>query len=290
VSQEPSVSSSKIIADYLRLLKTPLAVPEFSASPLSTALPSRDISRPCVLLLSPHPDDECLTGALPLRLMREQGWQTVNIAVTLGSDSARRKERKNELAKACATLGFACILPEEEGFSDINVHARSADPTAWNNKVKQIEKIIAHIQPQAILMPHAEDGHATHSGTHFLGMNALANMPQNFTCAIVLTEYWHPLPAPNAIVGIGENDASTLMSALACHEGEVARNAYDKRFPSFLIDTVRRGETLNGNGKIAPAMDFAQMVQLGVWVRGRFVPSALNRFIGAEDPINALFT
>ena len=57
------------------------------------------------LLFSPHPDDECITGALPLRLMREAGIQIINIPVTFGSDSARRSARADELEKACAYLG-----------------------------------------------------------------------------------------------------------------------------------------------------------------------------------------
>ena len=36
---------------------------------------------PKVLIFSPHPDDECIIGALALRLMRESGYQVVNVAV-----------------------------------------------------------------------------------------------------------------------------------------------------------------------------------------------------------------
>ena len=108
------VSSQSLIADYLRLLRQPLAAPEVSAPPLSTELSSRDPSQRCALILSPHPDDECLTGALPLRLLREQNWQIINVCATLGSNLARRADRKKELASACTTLGFACVLPTEE--------------------------------------------------------------------------------------------------------------------------------------------------------------------------------
>jgi len=36
-------------------------------------------------------------------------------------------------------------------------------------------------------------------------------------------------------------------------------------------------------------MDFGQMLTLGVWLKSRFVPSALNRLVGASDSIAALF-
>jgi hypothetical protein len=35
---------------------------------------------PVALLFSPHPDDEVLTGLLPLRLQREAGARVVNVA------------------------------------------------------------------------------------------------------------------------------------------------------------------------------------------------------------------
>jgi LmbE family N-acetylglucosaminyl deacetylase len=290
VSQEsPGISAQEVVAGYLRLLHEPLAAPDISADPLSTALPKRDTGHSCALLLSPHPDDECLMGALPLRLRRERNWQVVNVAVTLGSNVDRRAERAKELAKACAVLDFQSVLSEKEGFSDITLAAQALDAAAWAKKVERITKIIADIRPQVLFMPHAEDRHATHIGAHFLGMDALAKMPKDFACAVVLTEYWSPLAEPNTMIGIGEGEMSALMSALACHVGEVTRNAYDRRFPSYLIDTVRRGERLSGAGKKAPAMDFAQMVQLGVWLGGKFVPSALNRFVGAQDSLGALF-
>ncbi len=41
---------------------------------------------PIALIMSPHPDDECIMGGLPLRLMREAGFRIINVAVTLGSN------------------------------------------------------------------------------------------------------------------------------------------------------------------------------------------------------------
>ena len=34
------------------------------------------------LILSPHPDDECIIGGLPLRLMKEGGIRIINVAIT----------------------------------------------------------------------------------------------------------------------------------------------------------------------------------------------------------------
>ena len=46
-----------------------------------------------VLIFAPHPDDECITGALALRLMREAGKQIINIPVTFGSNEKRHAGR-----------------------------------------------------------------------------------------------------------------------------------------------------------------------------------------------------
>jgi hypothetical protein len=92
------------------------------------------------------------------------------------------------------------------------------------------------------------------------------------------------------MIGVGENDVATILSGLVCHVGEVARNPYDRRFPAFLIDNVRRGsERLNGIGAAAVAIDFAEIYKLGVWRNGKFMPSALNRIVGADDSVGTLF-
>ena len=290
MSQESSLSSEEIIAAYLRLLSSPIAAPTLSALPLLTTLPLRDASQPCALLLSPHPDDECLTGILPLRLLREQNWRIINIAVTLGSNRDRRAKRRDELAKACAVLGFACVLPEEDGFSGVNAATRETDPALWGQMVSRLGAIIAQLQPQLILLPHAADYNATHRGTHELGLDALASLGRDFTCAVALTEYWQPMDEPNVMVGASESDAAALLSALSCHVGEVARNPFDRHFPAHLIDNVRRGgEKLSGQGTAGAAIDFASLYKLGIWLNGKFVPSALKRLVDANEGIGALF-
>src|SRR5262245_48167943 len=59
-----------------------------------------------VLIFSPHPDDECIIGALPLRLLREAKWRVINVAVTQGSKKERQAERFAELQRACEFMGY----------------------------------------------------------------------------------------------------------------------------------------------------------------------------------------
>ena len=91
------------------------------------------------------------------------------------------------------------------------------------------------------------------------------------------------------MIGIGEIDAAALLSALACHEGENARNPFDARFPAYLIDNVRRGsERIGGKGVASAPMDFAMLYKFGIWKNGQFIPSALNRIVGVDEQIGGV--
>jgi LmbE family N-acetylglucosaminyl deacetylase len=276
---------SGLIAEYIKLLRRPLDKPDVAASVLSTVLPVRG-TKPVALLLTPHPDDECLFGALPLRLLREQGWQIINLAMTLGSKADRRAARKTELAQACATLGFDCLLPDADGFSGLTPMTRDSDQVSWAKMVTRVADMIAQLQPTAIFMPHVQDAHPTHIGVHHLGMDALLKQRNDFVCAVIQTEYWQPIAEPNLMIGIGEKEVTDLLAALTCHAGEVARNPYDLRFPAYLIDNVRRGsERVRGQGKEAAPMDFAMLYEYGVWKQNRYLPSALRRIVGPQDSL-----
>ena len=50
------------------------------------------------LLFSPHPDDECIIGLLPLRMTRETKMQVINVPVTYGSNVERQAGRAQESA------------------------------------------------------------------------------------------------------------------------------------------------------------------------------------------------
>ena len=98
-------------------------------------LPSQPLKLPpsgkCCVILSPHPDDECIVGALPLRLLREGGWRVVNVAVTHGSNPARQLARAVELKNACQALGFENVFLAERGLLRISADSRSNDPRLW---------------------------------------------------------------------------------------------------------------------------------------------------------------
>lgn len=213
-------------------------------------------SGPVVLLFSPHPDDECITGLLPLRLMRELGHQVVNVPVTFGSNVARQADRAAELANACAALGWRIDRPGE-GYATLAV----ADVVA----------LLGKWQPETVLFPHADDWNSRHIATHHIVVEALGQMGPEFCCRVIETEFWGAMADPNLMVEGDVTSVADLVAATSLHVGEVARNPYHLRLPAWMQDNVRRGgELVGGQGAAVPEFDFATLYRLRRWQAGRF--------------------
>jgi LmbE family N-acetylglucosaminyl deacetylase len=256
--------------------------------PPSPALPA---NAPRALVFSPHPDDECITGALPLRLRREAALRVINVAVTFGSKLSRRRARRRELQKACAYLGFATLPAAPSGLERITPQSRAEDRRSWARSVSAIAGILGDAKPLAIFVPHEHDGHDTHIGTHFLILDALAKLPPGFRCWVVETEFWRALEAPNLMVESSPRHVAALMTALTFHAGEVRRNPYHLLLPAWMQDNVRRGaELVGGRGGAAPDFSFATLYRLRRWERGRLLDApARRRLLAIGDNPLGLF-
>jgi len=243
------------------------------AGKISTrARPNIPASAPRVLIFSPHPDDECIVGGLALRLLREAGWNVINVAVTLGSKKERQASRQLELQNACALLGFGVVVPKEQGWPRITLESRKQNRAHWQAAVRVVAGILAEHRPRVIFIPHEQDGHPVHIGTHFLVLDALKTLPAGFRCHVIETEFWGQMTEPNLLVELSAADVGDLVAALACHAGEVRRNPYHVRLPAWLIDNVRRGaERVGGQGGRAPDFVFGAIYRLKQWSHGRLV-------------------
>ena len=206
--------------------------------------PATDPGAPVALIFSPHPDDECIIGGFPLRLMRESGLRVIDVAVTLGSNRQRQSARWQELKDACDWLGFDLESTGAHGLEHINPAARQKDPEQWVNAVSVIATTLTKNRPRVIFFPHEGDWNSTHIGTHFLVMDALKTLPLDFECFLVETEFWRPMANPNLMVESSLNDVADLMGALTFHVGEVKRNPYHLRLPAWMQDNVRRSGSI----------------------------------------------
>jgi LmbE family N-acetylglucosaminyl deacetylase len=245
---------------------------------------------PRALIFSPHPDDEVIIGALPLRLLREQRLNVINVAVTLGSLAGRQTERWQELKNCCAYIGFGLLATREMGLEGINPIAREQQPKRWSAAVETIADILAAQRPSIVFLPHADDWNKTHIGTHYLVLEAMGRC-SDLTCQVVETEFWGAMDAPNLMVESSASDVADLVAALSLHVGEVARNAYHLRLPAWMMDNVRRGaELVGGQGGAAPSFAFATLYRLRLWADGR-LHEVLNggQVLSSQDDLSKLF-
>jgi LmbE family N-acetylglucosaminyl deacetylase len=278
-----------LVAEYARFFRSGKNYP-LGGFP---ALPKVPVSAdaPVALIFSPHPDDECIIGALAYRLLRESQWNIRNVAVTQGSNRARQAERLTELRNACDYLGFGLIQTAPSGLEAITPKARQENPTEWAGKVRGIADLLSNEKPRVLFVPHEHDWNGTHIGVHHLVMDALGTLPSSFTTFVVETEYWGQMPKPNLMVEASEEQVTHQVTALSFHVGEVRRNPFHLLLPAWMQDNVRRGsELVGGQGGAAPDFGFATLYRLRVWRDGKLgeVISG-GRNLGVREPPAALF-
>jgi len=232
-----------------------------------------DKNAPVALILSPHPDDECIIGGLPLRLLKEGGLRIVNVAITQGSNPARKQERLQELQGACGWIGFELEQTGPDGLERIRPETPLEDPAHWSGAVSTLSKIFQKYKPATIFLPHAKDWNQTHLGTHLLALDALERA--NDLCPILIeTEYWGQMPEPNLMVENTIEEVAELLGALSHHQGELERNPFHLRLPAWMQDNVRRGaEVVGGQGGSAPDFAFATLYRVSRWVDQQLVPA-----------------
>jgi N-acetylglucosamine malate deacetylase 1 len=267
-SNESTNPYRKFVSEFSRAIADGKSLPLGGIPPHGKPAPNPNA--PKVLIFSPHPDDECIIGGLALRLQREAGMRVINVAVTQGSNKERQEGRLCELKNACDWLGFELEQTGQRGLEAISPKTRANQPEHWADAVKVIAASLAKHQPRAILFPHELDWNSTHIGTHFLVMDALKSLPRDFQTALVETEFWGQMPAPNLMVESTGEDVADLLAALSYHVEEVRRNPYHLRMPAWLIDNVRRGaELVGGQGGAAPNFMFATLYRARRWKNGR---------------------
>jgi LmbE family N-acetylglucosaminyl deacetylase len=256
------------VSAFAKLLREGKSLPLGNIPAADRSIPKPNA--PVALIFSPHPDDECIIGGLALRLLREAGLRVINVAVTLGSNPARRPARWQELKKACDWIGFELEAAAANGLEKINPRTRIEAPTVWAEVVKFVAASLQRNQPRVIFVPHEHDWNSTHIGTHLLVMDALRSLPVEFSCLLVETEFWGQMTAPNLMVESSVEDLSAMLTALSFHVGEVQRNPYHLRLPGWMQDNVRRGsELVGGQGGVAPDIAFATLYRARQWKDGQ---------------------
>ena len=258
----------KLVRDFSGLIRGGRTLPLGGFAPAPRPTIAADAPR--ALFFAPHPDDECITGGLALRLLREAHMNVVNIPVTLGSKKERQLARAQELQDACDHLGFGVDPTGPRGLEKINSKTRQQDASHWAGCVHAVLKLLQKHQPKVLICPHSDDWNSTHIGTHLLVTDALAQMPADFECYLVETEFWGAMADPNLMVELSETDVADMITATTFHVGEVARNPYHLSLAPWMMDNVRRGsEVVGGQGGATPDFTFAVLNRLRKWSKGQ---------------------
>ena len=244
---------------------------------------------PLVILCSPHPDDEALTGSLPLRLLHEQGATIINLAVTLGSNPSRQTARWAELTNSCAVLGFDCRQLNTPATFDLKAreHGRG-----WQEVILSLAHLFEELNPDLVFFPHAEDHHPAHVATSLLTAEALTHFTSRQRQAVtaIETEYWRPMAKPNLLIGVTMEDLALLLAAVTCHRGEIIRNPYHLTLPARLMDSVRRGtEMVGSTSSTRPTFLFGELHRVSRWQNGRHHPlTKYHTLFGPDQDLSPL--
>jgi hypothetical protein len=111
VTTMPTTPYHDFVNQLARLTSEGKQFPLGGFSKVPRTPPAEDAPR--ALIFSPHPDDECIIGALALRLQREAGFRIVNVAVTQGSNKARQVGRWQDALEQ-QPADFRCTTIETE--------------------------------------------------------------------------------------------------------------------------------------------------------------------------------
>lgn len=274
---------------FARLLAEGHSLPLGGIAPHQKPSPAPDA--PKALVFAPHPDDECIVGAFALRLLRETRMRVIDVAVTLGSNQQRQQPRWQELSNACGWIGFGLERTAPSGLEKISPKTRANDPQRWSAAVNVIADLIQRHQPRVIFLPHELDWNSTHIGTHFLVVDALAQLASSFHAFLVETEFWGQMASPNLMVASTPEDVADLLAALSFHVEEVRRNPYHLRLPAWMMDNVRLGaELVGGQGGAAPEFPFATLYRVRQWKNGRIEDLySGGKIIGPSDAPGSAF-
>ena len=278
------------VKNFAELHKNAASIPLGESSLQTTG----DNSGPKVMIFSPHPDDECVVGALPLRMQQELNAKVINVAVTLGSNAERKEGRLEELKNACKTLNFELLVPGDLALDGVNPATKQTKPEQWTLNVNQMAEVLTEHLPEVLFFPHDNDYNSTHIGVNYLMMEAIAKVQKNkadWQPLIYETEFWHMMEKPNLLVAISEEDEAKLIYALAAHTGEVERNPYHVNHPARMLDNVTRGaEVVGGQGGEAPDCNFAMIYRCSKIINGKTAPTwEGGKMIGTEDNLNSVF-
>lgn len=203
-----------IRGEFKRMIKRTLHLErEIIAKPESL----QDYSPLTALVIAPHSDDEVLgCGGLLLELLKKN-CQISFLIVTNGREGTaftslrgdaliQARERETRAAAQILRVAECYFLREEDTRVDNTESLRH-----------KIEKVLAEVSPELILLPYLYDSHADHRSTAAATLQVLNDA--RFTGQILMYEVWTPLPA-NKVISIDWEQKLRLIRQYETQLGE----------------------------------------------------------------------
>jgi LmbE family N-acetylglucosaminyl deacetylase len=192
-----------------------------------------------ILILAPHPDDECLMSGFAIRAQEEWGAKVQVVPFSYGSKKERRAERKKELNESLALLQFELLEPR----SPSSTSAPSTDDELTQS---QLMDALVRASPDLVITSHLQDGHPTHIHSSELARFSLARYTAQTgrTVHLLQSEFWQSMPQPNLLIPLSSEHLIKMGNALLKHAGEMKRNPYHLSLPAWAMEQVRRGSEM----------------------------------------------
>lgn len=210
-----------------------------------------------VLILAPHPDDECLgTGGLIQKALA----QGVNIKVIfitngdnnpwpqrylekkwfIGAEERKRwgQRRKIEAQNSLQILGEGKVATTFLGLPDAGILNlwKKEDTSILENLVKEFNAW----QPTLLVLPSEFDRHSDHRATHLYGRKALAETSNK--CRVITYLIHRPWlmkitrkPKPQIKLELSPLEQDKKLQAILCHKTQMALS--QSRFSQFAQPT-----------------------------------------------------
>ena len=176
-----------------------------------------------ILIVAPHHDDECIgCGGLAAK-MKANDWEIHAIFVFAPLESSKSVilKRKKESAAAAALLGIK-LHPDID--IPCRVHVDTED-IAW-----KLVLLFRKIQPNILLIPHAEERDPEHQAVHRAGIEASwlcstpfhkhLGSPVPSPQVILGYEIWTPIKRPNLIIDISSY-LDLKLASINCYDSQL---------------------------------------------------------------------
>ncbi len=212
--------------------------------------------------------------------LRDAGWRVVNVACSLGRPGQHAR-REAELREACSLAGFELRVPPKP----VSISS-DCDPVVAREELAEIAiEAIEELEPQVVVSPGPSDRHPGHLLVAQAVRDVLAARgparPRWWMWAL-----WGSLPQPTLGTLFDERRLEEVLTALAAHRGEVARNDY-RRFVKARaeMNAALATELLFGFGAAAPVgVEYVELLTEVALVAGRWLLGR-PRWLDAAAPL-----